>query len=52
MKHGKSTKIMSIDGAYGCPVIVLTAIPTPHEVTLVETTLTVRLCGRGAGASG
>jgi transposase len=38
-KRGKGTKIMGLTDACGLPIAVHTASASPHEVTLVETTL-------------
>jgi transposase len=38
-KRGKGTKLMVITDAHGLPLAVHTAAASPHEITLVETTL-------------
>jgi transposase len=41
-KRGKGTKIMAVADRAGLPVAVCTASASPHEVTLVEATLSAR----------
>jgi transposase len=38
-KRGKGTKIMGLTDAFGLPIAVDTTSATPHEVTLVDSTL-------------
>jgi transposase len=41
-KRGKGTKIMAMADRAGLPLAVCTASASPHEVTLVDATLTAR----------